>query len=197
MKLPQWLTVARLKHGRTNQLLDARQVTGLLLRLCTSSKRINELFNTFASNDHFGLAEWRNFVRSEQLFTSDGTDVDTEEAEVGKAEEVLEHVGSMRTELHTDHTTLSMLHFQLLLLDRRNGASAPPDHFITKERRESVHIRKMPFDAFLSHNWGIDDLGRSNHARAVKVKQLLEAEGLRCWLDVKPQGLGPLLSFSP
>jgi hypothetical protein len=185
MELPQWLTVARLKHERAQQLLDTRQVAGLLLRMCTSSKRITELFNTFASNGQIGIAEWRNFVRSEQVSMVDGNLSDNEEAEVAKAQEVLARVGSMRAELHNDQAMLTELQFQLLILDKRNEASAPPDHFISKDVRDAqAPKRTTVFDAFLSHNWGMDDLGRSNHARAVKVKQMLEAAGLRCWLDV-------------
>ena len=37
---------------------------------------------------------------------------------------------------------------------------------------------------FLSHDWGTDALGRSNHARVVAIKRRLAEEcGLDCWLD--------------
>ena len=37
---------------------------------------------------------------------------------------------------------------------------------------------------FLSHDWGTDALGRSNHARVIAIKRrLTEESGLQCWLD--------------
>jgi hypothetical protein len=31
------------------------------------------------------------------------------------------------------------------------------------------------YDAFLTHDWGDDELGRSNHARVAEVNRLLKA----------------------
>ena len=33
------------------------------------------------------------------------------------------------------------------------------------------------YDAFLTHDWGDDELGRSNHARVAEVNRLLKAAG--------------------
>ena len=39
------------------------------------------------------------------------------------------------------------------------------------------------FTAFLSHDWGDDELQRQNHARVKRVGAALERAGLRPWLD--------------
>ena len=39
------------------------------------------------------------------------------------------------------------------------------------------------FDAFLTHDWGKDELGRDNHQRVVDIARRLTAAGLRVWLD--------------
>ena len=47
----------------------------------------------------------------------------------------------------------------------------------------TIPPRPRKFAAFLSHDWGIDELGRSNHERVGKVAAELEARGLHVWLD--------------
>lgn len=39
------------------------------------------------------------------------------------------------------------------------------------------------FDCFLTHDWGVDGLGRDNHERVTKVFEALRAEGLAPWFD--------------
>ena len=56
----------------------------------------------------------------------------------------------------------------------------------TTSEIEQVAATTMAFDhhGFLSHDWGTDALGRSNHARVVALKRRLAEEcGLQCWLD--------------
>jgi hypothetical protein len=38
-------------------------------------------------------------------------------------------------------------------------------------------------DVFLTHDWGTDELGRSNHDRVKVINRLLQASGLRTWFD--------------
>ena len=38
-------------------------------------------------------------------------------------------------------------------------------------------------DAFLTHDWGVDELGRSNHERVARVNQALKKRGLKTWFD--------------
>ena len=38
-------------------------------------------------------------------------------------------------------------------------------------------------DVFLTHDWGVDETGRNNHARVSRVNQALQARGLRTWFD--------------
>jgi hypothetical protein len=39
------------------------------------------------------------------------------------------------------------------------------------------------YDVFLTHDWGTDDEGRSNHARVAALNTLLQQRGLRTWFD--------------
>ena len=41
----------------------------------------------------------------------------------------------------------------------------------------------IPYDCFLTHDWGEDEAGRDNHARVARVSTALKAEGLRPWFD--------------
>ena len=41
----------------------------------------------------------------------------------------------------------------------------------------------MQYDCFLTHDWGEDEEGRSNHARVGKLSAALKAEGIRPWFD--------------
>jgi hypothetical protein len=39
------------------------------------------------------------------------------------------------------------------------------------------------FAAFLTHDWGNDELGRNNHRRVVQVAKALKSRGLPVWID--------------
>eukprot|EP00298_Acanthocystis_sp_HF-20_P010321 c18798_g1_i1.p1 GENE.c18798_g1_i1~~c18798_g1_i1.p1 ORF type:complete len:307 (+),score=108.57 c18798_g1_i1:16-936(+) len=39
------------------------------------------------------------------------------------------------------------------------------------------------FDCFLTHNWGTDEKGRSNHDRVVKISEMLKERGINPWID--------------
>lgn len=39
------------------------------------------------------------------------------------------------------------------------------------------------YDVFLSHDWGVDERGRSNHARVAAVNDALKRAGLVTWFD--------------
>ena len=48
----------------------------------------------------------------------------------------------------------------------------------TLGRQTSAH-----YDCFLTHDWGTDENGRSNHARVSRVNALLKARGFITWFD--------------
>ena len=50
-------------------------------------------------------------------------------------------------------------------------------------RRTNLDDDHRQIDVFISHNWGEDEQGRDNHARAGMLNELLKAEGLRTWFD--------------
>eukprot|EP00966_Prymnesium_polylepis_P125111 2893326-Prymnesium_polylepis.1 len=206
IQLPQWLMVACLKQTRPYGVLDARQVTGMLLGLCCSSKEAAQLFETFSSNGRMSSLEWRSFVRSEQLRhqthkendggpTEQWLQIDDEQAALARADEDFERASRVELSLQTD-ATIGLQEFTVhLMLSVYNDAVFSAQEITAKDvdlrstivsqqsRSRSSISARYAFDCFLSHNWGADDLGRSNHTRVCRIKQLLEAEGLRCWLD--------------
>ena len=48
------------------------------------------------------------------------------------------------------------------------------------------------FDVFISHDWGEDEQGRDNHARAGLLNDLLKAEGISTWFDAEMLPGGPI-----
>ena len=38
-------------------------------------------------------------------------------------------------------------------------------------------------DCFMTHDWGLDELGRNNHERVLKVYTALKAKGITTWFD--------------
>ena len=44
-------------------------------------------------------------------------------------------------------------------------------------------VLQRGYDCFLTHDWGDDEEGRSNHARVCRVGLTLKAAGLKPWLD--------------
>jgi len=39
------------------------------------------------------------------------------------------------------------------------------------------------YEAFLTHDWGIDELGRDNHLRVSNLNKALQAKGIKTWFD--------------
>jgi len=44
-------------------------------------------------------------------------------------------------------------------------------------------MRQAPYDAFLTHDWGTDELGRDNHGRVSRVNRALRDAGYAPWFD--------------
>ena len=42
---------------------------------------------------------------------------------------------------------------------------------------------KYEYDAFVSHAWAIDSMGRDNHKRVIAIADGLHKRGIKCWLD--------------
>ena len=62
----------------------------------------------------------------------------------------------------------------------------PPAKFSTKffgAKNSRMASSSAEYDAFLTHDWGDDELGRSNHARVAEVNRLLKAAGFVTWFD--------------
>eukprot|EP00732_Lithocolla_globosa_P000144 Lithocolla_globosa_v1_NODE_29_length_9070_cov_27.690371.p2 type:complete len:630 gc:universal NODE_29_length_9070_cov_27.690371:3318-1429(-) len=47
----------------------------------------------------------------------------------------------------------------------------------------SPSSKTLPFDVFLTHDWGVDKLGRNNHNRVAEIHLGLKKRGLRPWFD--------------
>eukprot|EP00966_Prymnesium_polylepis_P041499 963246-Prymnesium_polylepis.1 len=126
MSLQPWQMVASTERGLERRLLDARQIMGLLLHLCTASRAISELYESFSTHGQMSLPEWCTFVRSEQLSLS-GDDHDNvylyfdhEQTALAEAEAQFESASNTKDALHVD-ASMSLLQFSLQLLDRNDA----------------------------------------------------------------------------
>jgi len=142
-KLPDWLNAdAGVGDGARRRLVNARQVTDLLLHLSTSSRSIEELFAKYASGSHMSLQGWLEFVATEQLglekdsSTSPSANLDAKHrAELASARAQFE-----KTFVQTEP---SLLDYALMLLAPTNDAWARAD-------RDAVEAR---LDAPIAHYW--------------------------------------------
>jgi hypothetical protein len=66
LELPQWLRACRSSSGNRRQVLNARQVIGMLLHQCTSSMELSDLLHRYGGNSQIGEDGWLEFVRTEQ-----------------------------------------------------------------------------------------------------------------------------------
>jgi len=66
----------------------------------------------------------------------------------------------------------SCIHMELI----ESVTSAPS---VSSESQKHV----FPFDMFISHDWGIDELNRNSHDRVSKINSLLQASGCKTWFD--------------
>ena len=144
-ELPPWLASAAARevrtHDQTQKLLSIQQVVSLLLRLCTSSATITQLFHRYAVGDKMGLSQWLSFVSTEQLASqldeSGSSDSGGHSHSAEPPEEVEVELTSARRdferaiqswgvdqELDIDQK-LSLLQFALLLLSPQNDAVEP------------------------------------------------------------------------
>lgn len=46
-----------------------------------------------------------------------------------------------------------------------------------------LSVEEFEYDIMLSHDWGLDEHGRNNHERVVKVARMLQERGIRVWID--------------
>jgi hypothetical protein len=52
------------------------------------------------------------------------------------------------------------------------------------------------FHCFLSHDWGTDELGRSNHHRVRKINRILKARGFSTWMDADRMSGDPVAAMT-
>eukprot|EP00966_Prymnesium_polylepis_P117661 2720222-Prymnesium_polylepis.3 len=154
---PQWLRTAPFDSmDPSSKLLDARQVTGMLLQLCTSSQRIGELLDQYAANGPIGVDEWMEFVREQQqLASSDSArltratpqhDVD---AELSRAQRRFEEaVLAGRVDAPAEQK-ISRLQFALLLLSAKNDAVGP---ILSKDENDDLGEPLPLYWTSASHN---------------------------------------------
>ena len=135
--LPQWL-VELSGHDSELRVLNARQVSRLLVLIGTSSQCIEELCARFTTGTGMLMADWLGFVRTEQCIPvdDDHSAVDDDhsdspqspvdaENELGEAEEGYRRATEREgADLSVDDPGLSRLQFSLLLLCPRNDAAA-------------------------------------------------------------------------
>lgn len=61
------------------------------------------------------------------------------------------------------------------------GGSTFINPSFSDNQKESDNVPST--DVFLTHDWGIDELGRNNHKRVVEINELLKAAGFSTWCD--------------
>jgi hypothetical protein len=145
LRLPEWLRTAQTDKRRNRRRLDGRQVMGLLLRLCTTSKTISALFARYTDGDRMGLDQWLTLVQTEQLLPlsdpengqqqaapsephdddSSGVGSHEREAELARSQARFEQVDKGNREAASGESGLSLVQVALLLLDSQNGAVLP------------------------------------------------------------------------
>ena len=124
MQLPDWM---KTPPPELQKMLGTRQVTAVLLWLCTSSREITELFGRYAAlNNQMGAAEWHKFQLTEQLPPQDDRAAQHElEAQPTATKRDVSF--DVHSEAQTD-VALSLQQFSLQLLTPKNDAVAPLDH---------------------------------------------------------------------
>jgi len=125
---PPWLQGLPAKGRSSGKQLDVRRVTGVLLRLCTSSRRIAALFERHSADGRMPMSGWLAFVRAEQLgrreHEAGAATYHAEEEEVAQYSSAIFLSPAARSSPVSERT-LSLLQFSLILLSQENGAIAP------------------------------------------------------------------------
>ena len=151
LELPQWLSLESTSSGQ-HKPLSVRQVTGLLLQLCSISQGILQLFHRYKSNAHdtMSMSEWLKFVVAEQLlliedWTKAATGIecyaDDEAVETTSAKSSFERMAQQGSQDLRIDQGLSMLQFALQILCPSNNVASPA-------RRTDDDLTQP-----LAHNW--------------------------------------------
>eukprot|EP00966_Prymnesium_polylepis_P026589 613391-Prymnesium_polylepis.1 len=118
--------------GRERKLLNAPQITELLLRMCTSSTELTAIFLQYATGGRMSLVDWLSFVHSEQLTqtrqscsSGEAHHSSEESRELAEAQRCYEQAVASRTfELSTDRD-FGSLDFAQQLISPQNSAVTP------------------------------------------------------------------------
>jgi hypothetical protein len=66
------------------------------------------------------------------------------------------------------------------VLNRRGSAF---EEQLELRRGRQASPQEQQTDAFLTHDWGVDECGRDNHARVALVSAALQSAGVKTWFD--------------
>eukprot|EP00053_Salpingoeca_punica_P016024 m.149461 g.149461 ORF g.149461 m.149461 type:complete len:284 (-) comp16858_c1_seq1:194-1045(-) len=66
---------------------------------------------------------------------------------------------------------------------RLSGVPAPETAASTPQLASPTSGSEHAYDMFLTHNWGEDERGRSNHERVKRINAVLKQRGIRTWFD--------------
>jgi len=174
-------------RSHKSQLLDTPQVVGLLLRLCTSSQRIKDLYDAYSLNGRFGLEQWLAFVSAEQaapqatqLRASVCGGDSFEELRLAKLRFARKSAAES-ADAQAD-SEWSPLQFALQLLDRQNTVAAPARG---ASAADDLNNPLAHFWASCSHNSYIigDQLTGISSAAAYRRQLLQDYRSLEidCW----------------
>jgi hypothetical protein len=75
-----------------------------------------------------------------------------------------------------------------LILCKHFRAKFPPSAispFVVKHeaKADTIHQLLKKYQAFLTHDWGVDTLNRANHLRVTRINSRLKARGIKTWFD--------------
>ena len=72
--------------------------------------------------------------------------------------------------------------WKFLKINRQFGGKKASKVAKTKNTSKAIK-NNYEYDAFISHTWAKDSVGRDNHKRAIAIADGLHKRGIKCWLD--------------
>ena len=116
--LPSWLSAGA-------SVLNARQVSSILLSLSTTQPDVQRLFHEYAGTA-MSQSQWEEFVRREQVRTLVAVEDSNNSAGEPSSELLEDSVQIASEELRASKHGLDLLQFRQLMLSTRNDAVGPP-----------------------------------------------------------------------
>jgi len=191
LDIPQWLeSVSAGTPAR--RMLGTREVTGLLLLLCSPSQHIEDVFERYGADGFMGPAEWIQFHRAEQHNQNGEPEGDDPVAmSCATPSPCIRMPSSLQLSEQGHSSKLTKLQFALQMLHPRNDATTPAEEV---KKTAEVDLPLAQFWIASSHNtFCVGDQLTGNSSPDAYRRQLLQ--GLRhCEIDCWNRGLEPIVT---